>query len=189
MALFSKEPDNTKLRETVKPAATPSLSPVASQAAQTVRYEEVHPPARTGTPAPQAGEVRAYLDKGSKISGKLFFEGPVRIDGQVDGEISANDAVIIGESAVVTAQLKAASVVIGGKVSGDIIASKRVEIRPSAKVFGNLTTPVLVVHDGALFEGHCTMNPEAKEDRKVTPIAPKEERVIPQAAMAGNKIA
>jgi cytoskeletal protein CcmA (bactofilin family) len=188
MALFSKEPDNTKSRETVKPA-TPSISPVEAQAAKSVRYEEVHPPSRTAAPTAQGAEVRAYLDKGSKISGKLFFEGPVRIDGQVDGEISANDAVVIGETAVVTAQLKAASVVIGGKISGDIIASKRVEIRPTAKVFGNLTTPILVVHDGALFEGHCTMNPEAKEDRKVTPIAPKEERVIPQAAVAANKIA
>ena len=115
----------------------------------------------------------------------------MRIDGQVDGEISANDAVVIGKTAVVTAppQLKAASVVIAGKVSGDIIAAKRVEIHPTAQVLGKQTTPVLVVHDGALFEGHCTMNPELKEDRKVTRIAPKEERVIPQAAVAGNKLA
>ena len=88
-----------------------------------------------------------------------------------------------------TAPLKAASVVIAGKVSGDIIAGERVEIRPTAKVFGNLTTPILVVHKGALFEGHCTMNAEPKDDRKVTPIAPKEERVIPRAAVAGNKLA
>jgi cytoskeletal protein CcmA (bactofilin family) len=187
MALFSKESDNTKSKEAVK-LATLSTSPLSVQGAPTIRHEEVHPP-RTSDPAAQAGDVYCYLGKGSKFSGKLFFEGPVRIEGQVDGEISANDAVIIGETAVVTAQLKGASVVIAGKISGDIIAAKRVEIRPTAKVFGNLTTPILVVHDGALFEGHCTMNPEPKEDRKVTPIAPKEERVIPQAAVAGKKLA
>ena len=71
--------------------------------------------------------------------------------------------------------------------SGDIIAGKRVEIRPTAKVFGNLTTQVLVVHDGALFEGHCTMNAEVKEDRKVTPMVAKEERVVAQVAVGGNK--
>jgi cytoskeletal protein CcmA (bactofilin family) len=192
MALFSKEPEsNPKSREAVKPV-TPSVSPTAVQQAQTVHYEEVPAPSRAPAPASQAAlgaDARAYLDKGSKISGKLFFEGPVRIDGQVDGEISANDAVVIGESAIVTAQLKASSIVIAGKISGDILASKRVEIRPTAKVFGNLTTPVLVVHDGALFEGHCTMNAEVKEDRKVTPIAAKEERIVPQAAVAGNKLA
>ncbi len=197
MALFSKEPENNP-KSALKPTM-PGASPVTPTApAQPVSHEAAAPP-RPPIQAPQPAmaapaDARAYLDKGSKISGKLFFEGPVRIDGQVDGEISANDAVVIGESAIVTAQLKAAAVVIAGKISGDIMASKRVEIRPTAKVFGNLTTPVLVVHDGALFEGHCTMHTEAKgevrteikDDRKVTPIAPKEERVVPQAAVANK---
>jgi cytoskeletal protein CcmA (bactofilin family) len=188
MALFSKEPETPKSREAVKPATTPA-APTASTA-PVAEPAPARPAAFAPQPAPAAGgEARAYLDKGSKISGKLFFEGPVRIDGQVDGEISANDAVMVGESAVVTAQVKAASVVIAGKISGDIIAGKRIEIRPTAKVFGNLTTPVLVVHDGALFEGHCAMNPEVKEDRKVTPIVAKEERVVAQVAAGGNKLA
>jgi len=186
MALFSKEPDNTKFRETVKPA-TPSISPAAAREDQTIRYEEVRPPLRTPGPAVQGAGPSAYLDKGSKISGKLFFEGPVKIDGQVDGEISANDVVVISETAVITSQLKAASVVIAGKINGDVSAAKRIEVRPTAKVFANLTTPILVVHDGALFEGHCTMNPEAKEDRKVPPLVLREDRVIPQAAADGNK--
>jgi len=189
MALFSKDSENNpKFREAVKPT-TPTAAPVAPPTAPQPLHPEERPATRpfSSQPAPAAGEARAYLDKGSKISGKLFFEGPVRIDGQVDGEISASDAVTVGESAVITAQVRAASVVIAGKVSGDIIAGKRVEIRPTAKVYGNLTTPVLVVHDGALFEGHCTMNAEVKEDRKVTPMVAKEERVVAQVAVGGNK--
>lgn len=195
MALFSKEPENNP-KSALKPTM-PGASPVTPAPAQPVSQEAAapRPPMPAAQPAP--ADARAYLDKGSKISGKLFFEGPVRIDGQVDGEISANDSLVIGESAVVTAQVKAAAVVIAGKISGDILAGKRIEIRPTARVFGNLTTPVLVVHDGALFEGHCTMHTEAKsevrteakDDRKVTPIAPKEERVMPQAAVGGNKSA
>ena len=56
------------------------------------------------------------------------------------------------------------------------IASQRIEIRPSAKVIGNLTAPVLVVHEGALFEGHCSMQPEGSQGSKVTVFA-KDERV------------
>jgi cytoskeletal protein CcmA (bactofilin family) len=193
MALFSKEPENnpkSAVRPTM-PSASP-LTPPAPAQAPSPEPAAPRPVVAAPPPMPSAADARAYLDKGSKISGKLFFEGPVRVDGQVDGEISANDAVLIGEGAIVTAQLKAASVVIAGKISGDILASKRIEIRPTAKVFGNLTTPVLVVHDGALFEGHCTMHPEAKaevrDDRKVTPIVAKEERVVPQAAAGGNKL-
>ena len=129
-------------------------------------------------------EGRAYLDRGSKITGKISFENPARIDGEVDGEINAKDSLLIGESAVVAAQVRAASVSIAGKVSGDIIAT-RIEIRPSAQVSGNITAPVLLVQEGAQFEGHCSMQPEGvREDRKVT-VFTKEERVA--QAVGGQK--
>ena len=58
----------------------------------------------------------AFLGKGSRVVGKLTFEGPVRIEGQVEGEITAQDALTIGESAVVNAQIVGNSVVIQGRV-------------------------------------------------------------------------
>jgi cytoskeletal protein CcmA (bactofilin family) len=121
-----------------------------------------------------SANAAAYLDAGSRISGKLYFETPARIDGQVEGEINAKDSLAIGESAVVSAQIKAASVTVAGKVSGDIVAVQRIEIKPSAKVLGNITAPILVINEGALFEGHCAMQPEAHDDRKVT-VFPKEK--------------
>jgi cytoskeletal protein CcmA (bactofilin family) len=174
MALFNKEPEkNVRPDPSIRPAqAVPVPPPVPTPESR------VAPP-RQSAAAPL--EARAYLDQGCKVSGKLSFEGPARIDGQVDGEITAKDSVMVGESAVVTAQIKAASVIVAGKVSGDITASQRIEIRPSAKVLGNLTAPVLVVHEGAVFEGHCAMQPEgAREDRKLT-VFPKEERMVAQA--------
>ena len=91
--------------------------------------------------------------------------------------------VFVFESVLV---LSAASVSVAGKVSGDIVATQRIEIRPSAKVSGNITAPVLSVQEGALFEGHCSMQPEGvREDRKVT-VFPKEERVA-QVAAGGQK--
>lgn len=176
MAFFTKEPEkNVKPDMSMKPQPVVQAVPVPPPSAPETR---VVPPRQA---APQALEARAYLDQGSKVSGKLNFEGPARIDGQIDGEINSKDSVIIGESAVVTAQIKAASIIVAGKVSGDITASQRIEIRPSAKVLGNLTSPVLVVHEGAVFEGHCAMQPEgAREERKVT-VFPKEERMVAQA--------
>ena len=103
------------------------------------------------------GEIHAYLGKGSRVSGKLNFEGTVRVDGQVEGEISAQDTLIVGERAVVTAQINGNTVVIRGKVTGDINARKRVEIRAPGKLFGNIVTPSLVIHEGVIFEGHCSM--------------------------------
>ena len=182
MALFNKEAErNAKTDPVAKAQPQPqTITPVIATTTPGPT-EKAATPMRSN-PAP-AGEARAYLDSGTKISGKLAFEGPTRIDGNVDGEISAKDTLTIGESAVITAQIRAASIVVAGKISGDITAAQRIEIRPSAKVIGNLTAPVLVVHEGAIFEGHCSMQPEgARDERKVT-VFPKEERI----AQAGGQ--
>jgi len=82
----------------------------------------------------------------------------VQIDGEVDGEVTAKDTLSIGETGVVAAPIKAASVVVAGRVRGNITAAERIEIRPSAQVAGNLTAPVLAIHEGARFEGRCSQS-------------------------------
>jgi cytoskeletal protein CcmA (bactofilin family) len=180
MALFTKEPEkNVRIDPNARVQPQPFTPPPVTPTVVTTNplpSEKPAMPMRPVSAAPAAAD--AYLDSGSKISGKLSFDGAVRIDGQVDGEITGKNSVTIGESAVVTAQIRAAAIIVAGKVSGDIIASNRIEIRPSAKVIGNLTAPVLVVHEGALFEGHCSMQPEASQSAKVTVFA-KDERVAP----------
>jgi len=183
MALFNKEAErNVKNEAAPRFQAPPQVQPLpVTPAVVPPNPLSAEKPATSLRPAPvearSSADGRAYLDSGSKISGKLLFEGPTRIDGQVDGEITAKESLVIGESAVVTAQIKATSIIVAGKVSGDITATGRLEIRPSARVIGNLTSPVLIVHEGAMFEGHCSMQPEgAREERKVA-VFPKEERL------------
>jgi cytoskeletal protein CcmA (bactofilin family) len=185
MALFNKEADRNVKNETapkfpVQPQVQPLPVTQAAVSPTSVPAEKPVAPLRAAAPTEtRNSDGRAYLDSGSKISGKLMFEGATRIDGQVDGEISAKESLVIGESAVVTAQIKANAIVVAGKVSGDIFATQRLEIRPTARVIGNLTSPVLIVHEGAMFEGHCSMQPEgAREDRKIA-VFPKDER-LPQ---------
>lgn len=155
MALFVKEDKTQRLDEAAKSAP-------ASQAE-----------------SPGTHEVQAHLGQGSRVEGKLSFEGGVRIDGHIEGEINAQETVLIGETAELNAQIHASAVVVHGRVNGDITARKRVELRAPAKVVGNLTTPSLVVHEGVVFEGHCNMGgAEARAERpdKRIAIFPTEER-------------
>lgn len=181
MALFTKEPEkNLK----IQPTSTPQ-PPSAPSAPSNPSQSNAPSAAAARSNGSVSAEGRAYLDRGSKISGKISFEGPARIDGEVEGEINAKDSLAIGETAIITAHIRAASVSVAGKVSGDIVATQRIEIRPTAKVSGDITAPVLAVQEGAHFEGHCSMQPEGvREDRKVT-VFPKEERVA--QASGGQK--
>jgi cytoskeletal protein CcmA (bactofilin family) len=119
----------------------------------------------------------AYLDSRTKINGKLSFEGPAQIDGQVEGEIVAGEHLVIGEGAHVTAKIKASSVVVAGMVSGEIVATERIEICASAKISGNLTAPRMVMHEGAMFEGHCAMKPEELGEERKPLVRRRQEQV------------
>lgn len=149
------------------------------------RVQHVQPPAGGAEDMPpssnQAASTsrdRTYLDQGCRINGKLIFETPVRIDGQVEGEIDAHDtSVTVGKSAVVTAKIKAVSVTVAGVVNGDISASQRIELQPSAKVTGSLAAPKLVVLEGALFDGTCTMSPKVVRDERKPGTGRREERL------------
>ncbi len=139
------------------------------------------PPRQTETPVDDV--VQAHLGKGSRIEGKLTFEGSVQIDGHVEGQIQAQEAVIVGDAAVINAEIHGETVVVRGRVTGDITARKRVELRAPAKLTGNITTPSLVIHEGVTFEGHCSMgsgteSKAEKTDRTVA-LFPKEERTNP----------
>src|SRR6267142_2062976 len=65
----------------------------------------------------------------------------------------------------------AGTVMVNGEVTGNILASERVELRGTARVFGDVEAPVIVVEEGVLFEGHCRMTKSRPSDQPaaVTP--------------------
>ena len=115
----------------------------------------------------QTSGIDAFLGKGTTISGKLVFEGPGRIEGKVEGEIAAHDTLTIGEGAVVNAKVTGTSIVVEGQVTGDIVARQRLELRPSGRVRGNISAPSLVVHEGAILDGQCSMNSSAERQTSI----------------------
>lgn len=109
-------------------------------------------------------DITTILGRGSAFEGKLTFEGAVRIDGRFKGEIVTEGTLIIGESADVEATIQAATVAVQGTVRGDVTATESLTIQAPAKVHGNLTTPVLTIERGSVFEGHCNMSGSTSAD-------------------------
>jgi cytoskeletal protein CcmA (bactofilin family) len=121
-------------------------------------------------------EINAFLGKGTDFNGKLAFEGTVRLDGKFSGEIFSPGILIIGESAVINANVSVNTLILSGELTGNIEAKTRVEIHAPGKVYGNITTPVLVVDEGVLFEGGCVM--KTPEKSKVSVLERKEEEKV-----------
>jgi cytoskeletal protein CcmA (bactofilin family) len=96
------------------------------------------------------------IGKGTRISGKVNFRAPAKIEGEADGEISG-DEIVIAEGAVVTARIAGTRITVAGQVSGEIIARERLELMPTARLKCTITTASLVLNEGAQFEGDCKM--------------------------------
>ena len=114
-------------------------------------------------------DAHTILGREARFSGKLTFEGAVRIDGRFEGEIFTDDLLLIGPTAEVKAKLSVGSIVINGSVEGDIIAQSSVEIKAPGRLKGNIVTPTLVIEKGVTFDGSCQMDPRPVASKPVSP--------------------
>lgn len=97
------------------------------------------------------------ISKGVKIEGKLSCSGNIRLDGEVQGDISSQGVVIIGEFGKVNGQINADNITIGGMVTGTVRAKDKVVLEAKANLKGDITTKALMVEAGAVFNGNTKM--------------------------------
>ena len=129
-----------------------------------------------------AGEITTLLGRGATFEGKLTFEGTVRIDGRFKGEVFTDDTLVIGEGAIVEAQIDVGEVIIQGTVIGNITAKRSIEIHAPGRVKGDLHTPSLQIDKGVVFEGRSFM--EAATSTRPAASAPAAVPATPPAQPA-----
>ena len=115
------------------------------------------------------GEISTLLGKGASFEGKLTFEGTVRVDGKFKGEVFSDDVLVVGEGALVEAEIDVGEIIIQGTVVGNIKAKRSIEIHAPGRVKGDLHTPSLQIDKGVIFEGRSFM--EAQAPRSAPPAA------------------
>lgn len=120
---------------------------------------------------PAMDKVDTILGKDSEFKGTLHSDGVLRVDGKFEGEIHHRGDLVIGDTAVVVANLKARHVTVAGEVRGNIHAEGRLELATTARVYGDISMGNLVVADGAIFHGKSEMREDGKGTSKVQPKA------------------
>jgi len=126
-----------------------------------------------------------FLGKETEFGGKLTFHGTIRIDGHFKGEISADGSLIVGEGAMIEANMHISYILISGEIHGSIIADQRVDILAPGKVFGNIQAPTVVIDEGAIFEGNCRMHQVKEVDEKKLAVIELDEYTGNSAAPLG----
>ncbi|MCK4547791.1 MAG: polymer-forming cytoskeletal protein [Candidatus Eisenbacteria sp.] len=123
--------------------------------------------------------INSVIGQGSVLKGTAEIQGSIRIDGEVEGNLTVTEMLVVGKSGVVRADVKAKSMIVGGRVFGNVSASKRVELEAGCHMEGDVTTTSLVIAEGVFFQGSCRMNgdPAKSGDAPQAARIPEETKV------------
>jgi excisionase family DNA binding protein len=113
-------------------------------------------------------EAERVLDVDASMQGTLIFKDPVnlRINGRFEGTLNTKGNLMIGENAVVNADVTGETIVIAGKVNGNVTALKELKLIAPASVVGDIRSPLLSIAEGAMLEGNCSMRARPRSDRE-----------------------
>jgi len=112
----------------------------------------------TGSPPDARRDAsEGILDSHARFNGKFVSDRDLRIDGEAQGEIECQGTLVLSPQARVRASIKAHNVVVNGDYEGNVDSGGRFEIGSTGRVKGEIKTQVLVIKEGAFFEGSVIM--------------------------------
>jgi cytoskeletal protein CcmA (bactofilin family) len=121
------------------------------------------PPAEAA-PLPPAAMAEApaerlvsVISRNSVFDGNYSTDGDVRVEGEVRGDITCKGHVLICDGAAVSAKITATSVSVAGRLSGEVTCAERFEAQPTARITSQISTPRLVIQEGAVVDGQIRM--------------------------------
>ena len=148
--------------------------------------EEAPKPIPPAAPMQRTVSPSTSVDAASELEGRLRCKQTLRIDGCIKGEIECERTVIVGECAKIYASIDADEVQIAGVVEGDIAARRKIVLERTAVVVGDLTTPGIVIEEGAKLKGRIVIGSEA-QDAAAKSDGAKKAAAIRKASAGGEK--
>jgi cytoskeletal protein CcmA (bactofilin family) len=127
---------------------------------------------------PGNDQIRTLISEGCKFEGNLFSPSSTRIDGSIEGDLTGEQSIIVGEKGAIKGNIKAPEVVVYGSVSGDI-ATDNLTIKQNGSVNGNLDLTYFTMERGGRFNGNCKTKgmSETPEKRVVFDSSSAEEEI------------
>jgi cytoskeletal protein CcmA (bactofilin family) len=106
--------------------------------------------------------INTIIGRGCAFEGIFTVQSSLRVDGKLKGTVGVNGSLIVGKEGEIDGEVRARDVIIGGKVKNKILASGKVTLEAKSVVQGELCTTRLVIDEGAIFEGKCSMSENGK---------------------------
>ncbi|MFQ5649534.1 MAG: polymer-forming cytoskeletal protein [bacterium] len=112
------------------------------------------------------GNLNTIIGKGSSFEGTLKVQSTLRVDGKVKGTVTTSESLVIGKEGALDGDITVRNAIVGGKLKGKLVASGKVVLEANSVFNGELKTTKLVIDEGAIFEGNCSMGLAAELEKK-----------------------
>lgn len=125
------------------------------------------------------GRLSGFVGHGTVLTGETTFQMMLRVDGHLTGSVASDGGtLIVGTNGQVDANVSVGVATINGVVNGDVIATEKIQLGRTARVMGNMATPRLIIEEGAVFEGGCSMI-KAREEQETAQTAAAQAQYQP----------
>lgn len=104
--------------------------------------------------------INSILGPGTVLDGNFTAKETTRIEGTVNGDVTSEGTVILGEKGKIKGEVKAKNLIVGGTVDGNITVEGKIEITATGSIKGDIVTKSLIIDENAVFQGNCIMNAE-----------------------------
>ena len=96
--------------------------------------------------------------EGSKIKGDFVAESNVRIDGEIQGNVTSTSKVVVGATGFINGNLICVDADIEGRIEGVLKVENRLSLKSKANILGEIQTGSIQIEEGAKFSGKCQMS-------------------------------
>jgi cytoskeletal protein CcmA (bactofilin family) len=110
-------------------------------------------------------EFPTILGPDAVFKGEMSFEKGLRLMGKFEGKITTPGRLHVAREARMSADVESGAIIVEGEVKGNLTAADRIELKQTARLDGDLRATKLTVDEGAVFNGHVTVGPDAVKNR------------------------
>ncbi|WP_051201125.1 MULTISPECIES: bactofilin family protein [unclassified Butyrivibrio] len=108
-----------------------------------------------------AEPITSFIAAGAILDGPFSAKESTRVDGTINGNVSVNGSLIVGQEGKINGAVSATNLFLAGEINGNVTASTgKVEISDTGKLIGDLSAKTLVIDENAVFQGQCQMTAE-----------------------------
>lgn len=103
-----------------------------------------------------------FISDGTQILGDIKVEHDLRVEGYLKGTVEVGGMLILGPTGKIEGQVNARSATVAGQILGNLRGQDKIVLETKSTLIGDLQTRELVINEGALFQGNCSMQADEK---------------------------